>query len=437
MMETTPGAKPVTVGPGIVPVADASLTGFYRDMTAPERRTFWACFAGWALDGMDFMIYPLVVGTIIKQWDVSPGPAGLAVTATLLCSSLGGWLGGFLSDRIGRVRMLQISIVWFSVFSVVCALAQNFAQLLIARAVLGFGFGAEWAAGAILMGETIRAQYRGRAVGCVQSAWAVGWGGAVLAQAALFSFLPPEQAWRWMFVLGAVPALLVYYLRRFVEEPEVAAEARRKQVQEGDRPSILEIFSGPVLKTTILASLVATGAQGGYYAITSWLPRFLTTERHLSVVDSTGYLASLILGSFAGYLVGAWLADRIGRRNLFLVFSLGAIAVTVGYTQLPLSNGWMLVLGLPLGFFSSGYFSGMGPFLTELFSTRLRGSGQGFCYNFGRGIGALFPALVGFLSAGMSLANAIAIFAIIAYGVFFVAAFVLPETRGKVLDANG
>ena len=208
-------------------------------------------------------------------------------------------------------------------------------------------------------------------------------------------------------------------------------------MQEGDRPSILEIFSGPVLKTTILASLVATGAQGGYYAITSWLPRFLTTERHLSVVNSTGYLASLILGSFAGYLVGAWLADRIGRRNLFLVFSLGAIAVTVGYTQLPLSNGWMLVLGLPLGFFSSGYFSGMGPFLTELFSTRLRGSGQGFCYNFGRGIGALFPALVGFLSAGMSLANAIAIFAIIAYGVFFVAAFVLPETRGKVLDANG
>ncbi len=436
-MDTTPSAGHAAAKLDRVAVDTGSLTAFYRDMTPRERRTFWACGVGWALDGMDFMIYPLVVGTIIKMWNVSPGPAGLAVTATLLCSALGGWLGGFISDRIGRVLMLQISVVWFSVFSVACALAQNFEQLLIARAVLGFGFGAEWAAGAVLMGETIRAQYRGRAVGCVQSAWAVGWAGAVVSQAALFSLLPPGQAWRWMFVVGAVPALLIYYVRRFVEEPEVAAEVRRKAVQAGDSPSILEIFSGPVLKTTILASLVATGAQGGYYAITSWVPRFLTTERHLSVVNSTGYLASLIVGSFAGYLMGAWLADRIGRRNLFLVFSLGAIAVTVAYTQLPLSNGWMLVLGFPLGFFSSGYFSGMGPFLTELFSTRLRGSGQGFCYNFGRGVGALFPALVGFISARLGLANAIAIFAISAYGLFFVAAFVLPETRGKVLDANG
>lgn len=436
-MSTTPNVGDVAARSALVPIEDASLTAFYGNMTLPERRTFWACASGWALDGMDFMIYPLVVGTIIRQWGVGPGPAGLAVTATLLCSALGGWLGGFLSDRIGRVRMLQISIVWFSFFSVVCALAQSFEQLLAARAVLGFGFGAEWAAGAVLMGETIRPQYRGRAVGCVQSAWAVGWGAAVLSQAALFSLLPPEQAWRWMFVLGAVPALLVFYLRRFVTEPEVAVEVRRKQALGGDRPSIWEIFAGPVLKTTVLASLVATGAQGGYYAITSWLPRFLTTERHLSVVNSTGYLATLVLGSFAGYLAGAWLADRIGRRNLFLVFSLGAIAIVVAYTQLPLSNGWMLVLGFPLGFFASGYFSGMGPFLTELYSTRLRGSGQGFCYNFGRGVGALFPALVGYISAGMTLANAIALFAVIAYGLFFVAAFALPETRGKVLDANG
>ncbi len=419
-----------------VPIADASLQAFYRDMTLPEKRTFWACAAGWALDGMDFMIYPLVVGTIIRQWGVSPGPAGLAVTATLLCSALGGWLGGFLSDRIGRVRMLQISILWFSLFSVLCALAQSFDQLLIARAVLGFGFGAEWAAGAILMGETIRPQYRGRAVGSVQSAWAIGWGAAVLSQAILFSLLPPGQAWRWMFVIGALPALLVFYLRRSVEEPEIAAEVRRKHAEAGTHPALGEIFSGPILKTTILASLAATGAQGGYYAITSWLPRFLTSERHLSIVNSTAYLAALILGSFAGYLVGAWLADRIGRRNLFLVFSLGAIAITVIYTQVPISNGLMLVLGLPLGFFASGYFSGMGPFLTELFPTRLRGSGQGFCYNFGRGIGALFPALVGYLASALSLASAIAVFAAIAYGVFFLAAFALPETRGKVLHAD-
>ncbi len=418
------------------PIEDTSLLAFYRDMNQPERRTFWACAAGWALDGMDFMIYPLVIGTIIAMWKVDPGSAGLAGTVTLLASAVGGWLGGYLADRIGRVRTLQLTILWFSFFSLVCAFVQNFDQLIVARALLGLGFGGEWAAGAVLMGEAIRAQYRGRAVGSVQSGWAVGWGLAVLSQAILFSYLPPELAWRWMFAIGALPALLVFYLRRYVTEPEIAAATRVKQAASGDRPALWEIFSGPILKTTLLASLMVTGCQGGYYAITFWVPRFLTVERKLSVVSSTGYLSALIIGSFAGYLVGAWLADRIGRRNLFLTFSLGAVAIVILYTQLQLTNEMLWLLGFPLGFFASGYFSGVGAFLTELFPTRLRGSGQGFCYNFGRGIGALFPFLVGWLSTSTTLANAIAVFAVAAYGVFFIAAFALPETRGRVLHAD-
>src|ERR1700754_4746195 len=241
------------------PIEDTSLLAFYRDMNLPERRAFWACAAVWALDGMDFMIYPLVIGTIIAMWKVDPGTAGLAGTVTLLSSAIGGWLGGFLADRIGRVRTLQLTILWFSFFSLVCAFVRDFDQLLIARALLGLGFGGEWAAGAVLMGEAIRPQYRGRAVGSVQSGWAVGWGMAVLAQAILFSIFPPETAWRWMFVIGALPALLVFYLRRYVTEPEIAAAARAKQVASGDQPRLWEIFSGSILKTTILASLAATG----------------------------------------------------------------------------------------------------------------------------------------------------------------------------------
>src|ERR1700760_3102640 len=418
-------------------IDDSSLLAFYRDMNAPERRTFWACAAGWALDGMDFMIYPLVIGSIIALWKVDAASAGLAGTVTLLASAIGGWLAGYIADRIGRVKTLQLTILWFSFFSLLCAFAQNFEQLLIARALLGFGFGGEWAAGAVLMGEAIRPQYRGRAVGSVQSGWAVGWGLAVLSQAILFSLMPAEVAWRWMFVIGALPALMVFYLRRYVTEPEIAAATRVKQIASGDQPPLWEIFSPSILKTTILAALMATGCQGGYYAITFWVPRFLTTERKLSIVSSTGYLSALIIGSFIGYLVGAWLADRIGRRKLFLIFSLGAIAVVLLYTQLTLPNEALWVLGFPLGFFASGYFSGMGAFLTELYPTRLRGSGQGFCYNFGRGIGALFPFLVGALSTTTSLANAIAIFAVAAYAVFFLAAFALPETRGRVLHAEG
>jgi MFS family permease len=421
---------------GIVTVEDTSFTGFYTNMSPPEKRTFWACAAGWALDGMDFMIYPLVIGTLIKLWNVDNTSAGFAVTVTLLASALGGWLSGFLSDRIGRVVTLQITILWFSAFSLLCAFAQDFNQLLIARTLLGFGFGGEWAAGAVLMGETIRAQYRGRAVGAVQSGWAVGWGLAVLLQAVLFSVFPAEEAWRYMFMAGALPALLIFFIRRSVAEPSISAEARAKEKASGNLPAIWEIFQPGIIRTTVLAASMATGAQGGYYAITAWLPRFLTTERKLSIVGSTGYLAALIIGSFAGYLVGAWISDKFGRRNLFLIFSLGAIAVVITYTQAPLSNEVLWLLGFPLGFFASGYFSGMGPFLTELFPTRLRGSGQGFCYNFGRGIGALFPTLVGYISASMTLGNAIAIFAIAAYSLFFLCAFALPETRGKVLRAD-
>jgi MFS family permease len=414
-------------------VGDTTLTSFFKNMNHVERRTFWACFLGWVLDATDFMIYPLVIGTIIALWKVDRGMAGLAVTVTLVVSAFGGWLAGYLADRIGRVRTLQITIAWFSIFTLLCAFAQSFEQLMFFRALLGLGFGGEWAAGAVLIGETIRPQYRGRAVGTVQSGWAVGWGAAVLLQAVCYTLLPAEQAWRWMFGLGAVPALLVFFLRGYLQEPEVFARTRKME----DRPSILEIFSPGVLKTTMLSSLLCTGAQGGYYAVTTWLPTYLRTDRGLSVVNSTGYLALPIVGSFIGYVWGAYLADRIGRRSLFIVFAVLASLLVVAYTQLPISNEMMLYLGFPLGICASAYFSGIGAFLTELFPTRLRGSGQGFAYNFGRGIGALFPGLIGFLSASMPLSQAIAVFAVVAYSLLLLGALLLPETRGKVLHANG
>ena len=412
---------------------NTGLTAFYREMNAPERRTFWACFAGWVLDGMDFMIYPLVIGSIIALWQVDRGTAGLAVTVTLLASAIGGWGAGFLADRIGRVRTLQLTILWFSAFSLLCAFTQSFGQLMVCRALLGLGFGGEWAAGAVLIGEVIRPQFRGRAVGSVQSGWAVGWGAAVLMQALLFTVVPPETAWRWMFALGALPALMTFVLRRYVEEPDVAVAARARAAARGDKPGIFEIFAPGLRRTTLLAALLGTGAQGGYYAISSWVPTFLRTERGLTIIGSSGYLAVLISGSFVGYVLGAWLADRIGRRPLFIVSAIAAIVLVLIYTSVPFSNTVMLWLGFPLGIAASAYFSGMGALFTELFPTRLRGSGQGFAYNFGRGIGALFPTLVGYLSATIPLSTAIAVFAVLAYGLLLIAALLLPETRGKIL----
>ena len=405
-------------------------------MNLPERRTFWACAAGWALDGMDFMIYPLVIGTIIALWKVDPGTAGLAGTVTLLASAIGGWLGGYLADRIGRVKTLQLTILWFSVFSLLCAFVQNFDQLLIARTLLGLGFGGEWAAGAVLMGESIRAQYRGRAVGSVQSGWAVGWGLAVLSQAILFSWLPPETAWRWMFAIGALPALLVFFLRRYVEEPEIAA-ATLGQAECGRRaPGNCRNF----LRSD--SQDHGSGITGG----NRMSGRLL--RHHLLGAALSHHRAQAVdrrfdrLSRRADYRIVRRLSGRrVARRQdrapqAVSVFLARRDCGDFLYTQLPLTNEVLWLLGFPLGFFASAYFSGVGAFLTELYPTRLRGSGQGFCYNFGRGIGALFPFLVGALSAHTSLGNAIAVFAVLAYGLFFIAAFALPETRGKVLHAD-
>ncbi|MGH7649853.1 MAG: MFS transporter [Gemmatimonadaceae bacterium] len=404
------------------------LASFYRDMTPVERRTMFACAAGYGLDGLDFMVYTLVLGTVISLWHVERGPAGLTVSATLICSALGGWMAGWISDHVGRVRALQITVLWFALFSLFSAVSQNFTQLAISRALLGFGFGGEWTAGAALMSEAIRPRYRGRAVGCVQSGWAIGWGAAVLMQAIVFSLVPDREAWRWMFALGFVPAIYVLFVRRVVEEPAVAVAARKASMG-----SIWDIFKPDLLKTTLLAALLGTGAQGGYYAVNTWLPVFLETERHLTIVGSSGYLALLIAGAFTGYLTGAWLSDRIGRRPLFLSFAAGAIVVTLVYTRAPLTNHMLLILGFPLGFVVSGYFAGVGAFFAELFPTRVRGSAMGFAYNFGRGIGAAFPALVGYISATMPLSRAIAIFAVIAYGLMGIAAWLLPETRARAL----
>ena len=382
---------------------------------------------------MDVQLYSFVIPTLVAIWGITRAQAGMLGTAALLVSAVGGWLAGWMADRYGRVRTLQAAILWFAVFTFLSGLAQNFEQLFAARALMGLGFGGEWAAGAVLLGEVIRPEYRGKALGMMQAGWAVGWGAAALLYALLFSLLPPETAWRGLFFIGIAPALLVFFVRRYVQEPAVYLETRARLAASGDHPSVLEIFRPPLLRITVLGGLMGTGAQGGYYAVTTWLPTFLRTERKLSVLDSAGYLAVSIVGAFCGYLAGGFLADRIGRRLTFLVFAIGAGVIAATYTMVPFGDGMMLVLGFPLGFFASGVFSAMGPFFTEHFPTRVRGAGQGFAYNLGRATGALFPTLVGLLSTKMPLGEAIGLFAGLAYAVMAVAAFLLPETRGKVL----
>ena len=407
------------------------MLAWFREFSQQEKQTFRAAFGGWAMDAMDYMVFTFVIATLIKSWGIDRGQAGLLGTITLLVSAFGGWLAGMLADRFGRVRVLQWSILWFASFTFLNGFAQNFEMLFATRGLQGLGFGGEWAVGSVLMGEMVRAQHRGKAVGAVQSAWAVGWGLAAVAYALIFSVLPEEYAWRTMFWIGILPAILVFYIRRYVPEPDVFKQTRKRK--ETSPASVWEIFSPGLALTTLFTSLLATGAQGGYYAITTWLLTYLKTARNLSVLNTGGYLAVIIVGSFIGYIVSAYLNDRIGRSLNFFLFAVGSAVLAFAYTQFDISDAQMLVLGFPLGFFASGIFSGMGPFLTELFPSRVRATGQGFAYNFGRGIGALFPMLVGYLSANMPLGKAIGVFAASAYLLVIVATLLLPETKGRVL----
>ncbi|MEX3940051.1 MFS transporter [Paraburkholderia sp. BR10937] len=424
------------------PAADIEQPGgtgmfaWYTDTGPRERHAFWSCKVGYMLDGMDTQMLSFVIPTLVATWGISLADAGFIGTLTLLTSAAGGWLAGILSDRIGRVRTLQITVLWFALFTGLCGLAQSYGQLLAARALMGFGFGGEWTAGAVLIGEVIRARDRGKAVGLVQAGWAIGWGAAALLYAWMFSVLPATLAWRALFIVGLVPALLVLAIRRYVKEPEVYRQTQAAQKDNGDTPRLVEIFSPKLLSTTLRAALLTTGAQGGYYAITTWLPTFLKTERHLTVMGTGGYLATIIIGSYVGYLSSAYLTDRLGRKPNFILFAVGSMAIAFAYTSMNLTNSAMLWLGFPLGFFASGIFAGMGAFLTELFPTRVRGSGQGFCYNFGRAIGALFPFLIGALAKQYGLGTSIGLFAVAAYGVLIVAALTLPETRGRELEST-
>ena len=407
------------------------MFSWITELSGRERKTLIATFGGWAVDAIDVMVYIYVIPTLITVWGMSKKEAGYIITVTVIASAIGGWMAGVLADKYGRVRILQLAVLWFAFFTFLCGFTNSYHQLLFTRALQGLGFGGEWAVGAVLIGEMIRPEHRGKAVGTMQSGWAIGWGAANILYVVLYQLLPESTAWRAMFWTGILPALLVFYIRKNVQEPEIFSATQNKVKEKGGH--FLEIFSPPLLKTTVLASLMTTGMMVGYYAVFTWLPTFLKTERGLSIMGTGWYTMVVILGSFAGYLVAAYWSDQLGRKKTFFIFAAGSAIIAVLYTLMPINNTMMLFLGLPLGFFVSGNFSGCGPFLTELFPSRVRGSGQGFVYNVGRGLSAFTAPVVGGMSAGMPLGQSIGIVAVAGFAVVILTVSLFPETRGKAL----
>lgn len=410
---------------------------WFRNMDGTERRTLYACFGGWAVDALDTQIYSFLIPTLIAAWQMTKAEAGFLGTSALISSALGGWIAGMLCDRIGRVTVMKLATAWFLVFTILCGFANSYEHLLFARVMSGIGFGGEWAAGSVLMGEMIRPAYRGKAVGTVQSAYAIGYAAAAIMSSVLFAMLPETSAWRWMFWVGVLPAVFVFVALRKVPEPKVFLDARKARAAKGaEHVNPLRIFHPDMLRITLLTSVLALGVQAGGFSITLWLPTFLKTIHHLTTVEVGYHMLVLTFGSFVGYIIAAYLCDAIGRRRNFLLFTVLNWLAIPAFLYLPGSALSLFPFDFVLGFATLGIYSALGPYFTELFPSAVRATGQGFAYNFGRGVGAFFPTLIGLLSAQgstLSLRETMTIVACATYFFVLIAIALLPETRGRNL----
>lgn len=404
---------------------------WFTQLSTVEKRTFWACFSGWGLDAMDTQMYALAIPTLIALWGMTRGQAGLLGTTVLIMAALGGWGAGILADRYGRVRVLQLTILWFSAFTLLSAFTNSYWQLMLTRGLQGLGFGGEWAVGAVLISETISREVRGRVVGALQAGWAIGYGIAVLLCTVMFDYLPAAYAWRVLFGVGILPAILVLWIRRNIKEAPVFA----KSLQQRDRKrvGVWQVFAAPTRATALKAILLTFGIYGGNYVMITWLPAYLRLTLHLSINNIGGYLALNILGSFAGAFLNGWMADHLGRRRTFITIACCQAVAIVIYTFVPISLTLTLLFGFVLGTLQSGTAAGTGAYIAELFPTSIRASAQGLCGNAGRAIGAVMPTLVGVLSGSISLAAAMGICAALSYFLVVAAAGMLPETRGRDL----
>jgi MFS family permease len=393
------------------------------------RRALIAAALGWMLDAMDVLIYSLVLNDVRREFGIDDRTSGILIALPLATSAVGGVMFGWLADRIGRTRALMASIVWYSVCTAACGLAQSVQQLALCRALLGFGFGGEWAIGAALVAETWPAEHRGKALGFMQSAWAVGYAAAALVNAIVL----PRWGWRAVFFAGVLPALATVWIRRSVSEPAIwrAASGNGKT----DR-SLRVLFQGQLGRVTWIVAAMNAATMFAWWGLFTWIPSYLGRAvsdggAGLSILRTSTWIILMQVGMWLGYVTFGFVADAIGRKRTYVAYLLAAAALVPMYaaTRNPAA---LLALGPVVAFFGTGYFSGFGAVSAELFPTAIRATAQGLTYNLGRGVSALAPFVVGTLAAAWGLGAAFSLTST----AFLVAAVLwiwIPETKGRAL----
>src|SRR5690348_1053155 len=400
-----------------------------RHATPPERKSLIAGGLGWMLDAMDVALYALVLAVLVSAFGMSTKTAGWLGSLTLIASAIGGFLFGVLADRIGRVRALMASILVYALASAACGFSRTIPQLAVFRFILGLGMGGEWTTAAALIAETWRAEHRGKALGLMQSAYAIGEALAALVVMVLL----PKLGWRGVFFVGVLPAILAFWIQAKVPEPELWK--KRKEAKK--KISLARLVEKDVLRNGIVATTMNAFSMFGYWGLFTWIPGYLSLPpaqggRGLSLVTTTAFFLVMCLGKWLGYSMYGFFADAFGRRKPYFLYLLIAAALVPLY-GMSRSAFWLLALGPFVAFFGTGYFSGYAAIASELFPGEVRATAMGLSYNIGRGISAVAPFAVGALALRFGIGPAFFLQA----GAFLIAALLaltLPETRGQVLD---
>ncbi|MGH9430496.1 MAG: MFS transporter [Terriglobia bacterium] len=382
---------------------------------------------GWMLDGMDITLYTMVIASLLSGLRISTGMAGALASITLIASAIGGVAFGFLADRLGRRTALMASISVYSVFTAACGFAWGITAFAVFRFLLGLGMGGEWATGASLVVETWRPEHRGKALGLMQSGFAVGY---VLA-AAIAALILPRWGWRAVFFAGIIPACVTLWIRRKVPESPawLAEQAKPEMRAHGSQPSIIRAQGGLILLTLLMNS----AALFAWWGLFTWIPPYLALPvsrggRGLSIAASAGWIACMQVGMWLGYVAFGFASDRIGSKRTYIGFLLLAATLAPLYA-LARSRWWLLAIGPALAFFGTGHFTGFGIITAELFPTAHRATIMGLTYNFGRGLSAAAPLAIGLLAGKWGFESAFWL----AAASFLVAALLalrLPEGLG-------
>ncbi|MGZ7081179.1 MAG: MFS transporter [Thermoanaerobaculia bacterium] len=390
-------------------------------------RALFAAQIGWMLDAMDFLLFTFAVLPIQKEFALSSATMGALSSVALIASAIGGIAFGRIADRIGRVRAMTFSILLYSGATAGLATSHALWQLVMWRVLVGLGMGGEWSCGSVLVAETWPAEHRGKAMGIMQSGWAIG---GMLA-AALSALFLERAGWRVLFLIGALPAVAAFIIRRNVEEPPLWRDRERQPTRWS------EMFDAAFRRRTIIATFLASSVLIALWGVITWLPAFLATAVEkggagLTLTKSASWLIAVQIGAFFGYISFGWIADRIGRRPAFTIFMIAATIVVPVFAFGARSTITLLLIGPLVGYFAYGYFSMFGAMLAELYPTRIRASAQGFCYNTGRLASAAAPYAIGAAAQSHGLGTAIAIDALF-FAVGGVLVWLLPETKGAEL----